>query len=133
MTCIRWLLLGFIIVLTATTARAADGDAHAKMDEILHRPEFTAWRLRQDGKLPEINNPVSDRWAELIKKPFRAIRDFLRWVFRGRSNSSASSFSGLSGDGLSVILKMVAWVLVAVVLIFLAIVLVKTPAMRRKA
>ncbi len=112
------------VAMAQTDAPAPTRDAHARLDEILHRPEFTAWRLRQDGRLPDLDNPYSERWAELIKKPFRAIRDFLEWMFRGGSRSVFSP-TRLSGDGLSIILKMVAWVLVAAVVIFVGIVLVK--------
>jgi hypothetical protein len=99
-------------------------DAHAKLDEILHQPEFTAWRLRQDGKLPDLDNPYSERWAEMIKKPFRAVRNFWKWMFPGKSSTPFSP-GALSGDGLSIILKMIAWALVAAVVIFLGIVLVR--------
>lgn len=112
-----------------TVPTAAAGDPHEHLDQILDRPLFKAWRLRQAARqTPEL--PAAEYDLEWLGKPFEWIGDFFEWLFRSPSRKPNVP-SGFPGDGLPAVLKAVAWVVLGVALIFLAILLFKvlrTPA-----
>ena len=89
------------------------GDPHQHLDQILDRPLFRAWKLRQDGS---VTNSLPSSWGEQewLRKPFSWIGDFFEWLFRSRTRRSNPVSNLSAGNTLPAILKVIAWIVLVI-------------------
>jgi len=122
------LTLGLLVASTQAAPTSPEGNAkaHQQLDEILKRPMFQAWQLRQQGRLVESDPAFSHDVGSWVRKPFRAIGDFLEWLFSSRRTSSRSASAGPSFSFLPTFLKVIAWAALAAGLVFLAVIVIKS-------
>lgn len=112
------LLLPFCI---AADAQPAQVDPHQHLSEILDRPMYRAWKLREEARTHDLAIPTLGI-GEQLKRAGEAIRDFLDWLFTPRNRSFRSRSSGVSM--LPSILKALAWTIAiaaVVVIVFFII------------
>jgi hypothetical protein len=74
--------------------------------------------------LPDVEWKGADGLTQWLKHALRPIRDFLKWIFSSRSGGP--SMPTVNSGALSSMLKFLAWAVVGVVAIFLAILLIRT-------
>jgi hypothetical protein len=128
----KWLLIPILLAIVCVApTRAADvgladrAAAHAKLDEILHQPQFTAWQLRQSGaSIKDAGlESLADRLENSLKGMLDDLRDFIKWLFRGRPTPTAWRPTG-SGS-LPFIFKVLGWTVIAIIALFVAIILIR--------
>ncbi|HEY1684659.1 MAG TPA: DUF4129 domain-containing protein [Tepidisphaeraceae bacterium] len=104
-------------------APASAQDAHAQLNEILHRPMYSAWRLRElhDTPTEDTDHRTSDRWLRYLSKKIEAIRD---WFFPSKDDDKETERS--SGIGvLPHLLKGAAWIITIVGLGFILVLIIQ--------
>jgi hypothetical protein len=111
-------------LLLASTGRAESAPnsevAHKQLDQILQHPLYQEWKLRQEGHLPRANVEISEGLRHWLSNRLNDIGDFFKWLFRSHARSSQSMGKG-SSEMLPTMLKVVAWTVLGIALIFLAI------------
>jgi hypothetical protein len=102
---------------------AAPNDPHAQLDQILHRPLYSAWRLREGRDLPEVETRHRrvDSWLRYLSDK---IDEFWQWLFPEQKSSTQPSDYATSGF-LPKLLKVTAWTITIIGLGFIAVLLVK--------
>jgi hypothetical protein len=84
---------------------------------------YREWQLRQDEDLPQVDVGMSARIQNLAHRMSQAVHDFFNWLFRSRRQPSVGRGSGWEGMG--GVLKAVAWMVLAVALVFILVLIVK--------
>lgn len=121
----RWMISCLLLLCCGAAADDSGGaDPHGQLNDILQRPMYQRWQLRQAGTVkyddPALVKDFSFRMEQLSK----LIGEFFSWLFRGSGGRS----SGSGGSGASVlptILKTIGWAAIIVTLIFVAVLLFK--------
>jgi len=126
MTRLRWTLL-FSLLLPALFGAAeatppAAADPHQQLDDILNRPIYQRWQLRQKADEYHADPALLEGYRRRIRQIGSAIGDFIEWLFR-RSARSPSASRSPNMSFLPAVLKAVAWTAVVLAVIFIGVLL----------
>ena len=126
-TC-KWILFLALALSTVPQCFASSPpeamNPHAKLDQILRQPAYNTWRLREQSHWPSIDSKLSTSVSDRISNLFHEIGDFFEWLLKPRSQPFQGPPSA-SGEGLSTLLKIFAWVIVVAIVVFLVIILIR--------
>lgn len=102
-------------------------DPHAQLQQILNRPAYRAWTLRQSGDLlPDdlLSPSLSHRLAEALERLFHALADWIQWFFGGRSRPLTAGLHS-HGQWLPTVLKLIAWLAILAGAVFILLLVIR--------
>jgi Domain of unknown function (DUF4129) len=112
-----------LCVCSPTIAASARDDPHVQLDQILHRPLYRAWRLREEGGLSDVDAPRTP-FASWLNYASNKIDDFYNWLFPATTASTQPVEYG-RGELLLDVLKIAGWVAATAGVLFIAVVIAK--------